>query len=123
MEGRTLPDQVADEVVQARDCLLVGDPFGDPPVVLDLRVDFFALLAHAHQRAHRSIVSHSAQRVCRSWQGTPRRGPHWAGMDKFFLAIVASAVIVLIAAAVLFVTARKETTRLQAPYPIRQQRP
>ena len=56
-------------------------------------------------------------------QGTPRRGPHWAGMDKFFLAIVASAVIVLIAAAVLFVTARKETTRLQAPYPIRQQRP
>jgi hypothetical protein len=44
-------------------------------------------------------------------------------MDKFFLAIVASAVIVLIAAAVLFVTARKETTRLQAPYPIRQQRP
>ena len=31
MEGRTLPEQVADEVVQARDCLLVGDPFGDPP--------------------------------------------------------------------------------------------
>ena len=46
MEGRTLPEQVADEVVQSRDCLLVGDPFGDPPVVLDLGVDFFALLAH-----------------------------------------------------------------------------
>ena len=36
-------------------------------------------------------------------------------MDKFFLAIVASAVIVLIAAAVLFVTARKETTVFRRP--------
>jgi hypothetical protein len=46
MQGRPLPEQVADEVVQARDRLLVGNPFGDPPVVLDLGVDFFALLAH-----------------------------------------------------------------------------
>ena len=46
MQGRPLPEQVADEVVQARDRLLVGNPFGDPLVVLDLGVDFFALLAH-----------------------------------------------------------------------------
>ena len=46
MQGRPLPEQVADEVVQARDRRLVGDPIGDPLVVLDLGVDFFALLAH-----------------------------------------------------------------------------
>ena len=46
MQGRPLPEQVADEVVQARDRRLVGNPFGDPLVVLDLGVDFFALLAH-----------------------------------------------------------------------------
>ena len=51
MKGRPLPEQVADEVVQARDRLLVGNPFGDPLVVLDLGVDFFALLAHVPDNA------------------------------------------------------------------------
>jgi len=40
MQGRPLPE------FQARDRRLVGDPIGDSLVVLDLGLDFFALLAH-----------------------------------------------------------------------------
>jgi hypothetical protein len=36
-------------------------------------------------------------------------------MDKLFLAVVASTLLVLIAAAALFVSAPKETTALRAP--------
>ena len=59
MQGRPLPEQVADEVVQARDRLLVGNPFGDPLVVLDLGVD----LHMSGQRAGRPIVSLSARSI------------------------------------------------------------
>ena len=40
MQGRPLPE------FQARDRRLVGDPIGDSLVVLNLGLDFFALLAH-----------------------------------------------------------------------------
>ena len=70
MEGRTLPEQVADEVVQARDRLLVGDPFGDPPVVRDLRVDLLALLSHAPATRPRPMFPLSAKHFARRepWQ-------------------------------------------------------
>ena len=46
-----------------RDRVLVGNPFGNPLVVLDLGVDFFALLAHVPTTRPPAIVfSLSAKR-------------------------------------------------------------
>ena len=83
MQGRPLPEQVADEVVQARDRRLVGDPIGDPLVVLDLGVDFFALLAHVPTTPRRPIVSslsakhsHAALFVTAPKETTALRAPY-----------------------------------------------
>ena len=51
--------------------------------------------------------------------GTTQRDPHWPRMDKLFLAVVVSGLLVLVAAAGLFTLARD--TAVEAPaYAVRQ---
>lgn len=110
MQGHPLPLQVGNELLQAGDRLGIADPGRDPLVVLDLVVEFFALLAHLSlqsepTRAAAGQVPSSARSARRVypgiWNGDWDR--RFTAMENFFLAVLISAVLVLIASAALLV--------------------